>query len=196
MGNFSGLQTTAVLGGGVLFVGLILQAFSSWMEPVLFHLWGGTPSKVILAKKNNYASDARRAHWAKTFVGYFNLAPLSEGESFVDMERSHTIVRRCQAMCLNRGKGRSEEFNAKYAMTRSMLACCVFIDLLWISYSILQYRTIVLVPAPRSCAFFVSIFVISLLGTVVFLGLLAFLWVVLAIFQGSRMKEVRTLSMR
>lgn len=164
----TGLQATILVISGTFFFGLILQAVSSWLQKPLHFLWGGMPSRKILSTPNSFVSDARRALLAKSLTEKFNLKLPTSDQPFVDEELSHTLVRRCQALCLNKNVGRGEEFNAKYAMTRNLFGCCFVFGLCWIVSFILLKLGLVTLSNPGDWVGFYTIGIITLVGIVTF----------------------------
>lgn len=104
----------------LFFFGAATQTIGSLIQPLLYRLWRGQPSSVILARRTGFMSEPLRHELSGQLRQWF---AVPETEDTADL--SHFLVRQCQALCIQHSLGREEEFNSKYAAMRNMAASCL-----------------------------------------------------------------------
>lgn len=95
-------------------VGQVVQALSSFMEPIYYRLWGGKPSAVILERGGNRLRGPRLTKIIAALSKLFD-SPASTSD-----ERE-ALFADAMALCNKEGLGRVDRFNALYAFHRALL---------------------------------------------------------------------------
>lgn len=100
--------------------GNVLQALSSFLEPVYFILWGGKPSENLLSGRNRMLGSYRGEICARLKKSF-------EIESKDEAEENKEIFTRAMALVNAEKIGRAEAFNASYAFHRALLTTALII---------------------------------------------------------------------
>ena len=116
-GNGANLLVVTALA---YYVGHLLAAVSSWIQPFLYFLWLGKPSRRILVEETSHIHPDVRDRTRKRLAEECGLpeeAPKCWGEraKYLDGLFSHA-----SSICNIKNLGRVTEFNAKYALHRSL----------------------------------------------------------------------------
>lgn len=104
-------------------VGQVVQAVSSFMQPLYYKLWGGMPSKVILQGDSNRLRGVRLAKVIAACSQHFDTPADSP-------EQREALFSFAMALCNRQGLGRVAEFNASYAFHRALLTTGVLTTLM------------------------------------------------------------------
>jgi hypothetical protein len=95
-------------------VGQVVQAVSSFMQPLYYKLWGGMPSRVILEGKSTRLRGARLSKIVAALSKRFDSEPDTP-------EQREAVFSFAMAVCNRQGLGRVGDFNAAYAFHRALL---------------------------------------------------------------------------
>jgi len=107
-------------------IGIMIQALASWVEPLLFWVWGGKPSRRLLLNGSAVLPTRRREHleglWEKMFDRPRPTDP-DEAQGWVD-----SAFGRSYALAKAVPNTRLTELNAHYAMLRSLLMVALIVS--------------------------------------------------------------------
>ena len=130
-------ETADILGVGIGLAvaysfGHVIQAISSFLQPIYYYLWGGMPSDNLLSGKSNMLGEYRSqiVRQLKDGLG------IESSESATSEYKE--VFSRAMAVVNSEKIGRVEAFNASYAFHRALLTST------WILSSVL---TIILILA-------------------------------------------------
>ena len=109
------------------YAGHLLAAIGSWIQPILYFLWLGKPSRRILVKKTSHihpdVRESVRQKLAKECAFPDNVPECwRERTKYLDGVFSHA-----SSICNRKNLGRVTEFNAKYALHRSLLVASILL---------------------------------------------------------------------
>ena len=121
-GNGANLLVVTALA---YYVGHLLAAVSSWIQPVLYFLWLGKPSRRILVKETSHIHRDVRDSVRQRLAGECGLSKevpkgWREHAKYLD-----GLFSRASSICNKENLGRVTEFNAKYALHRSLFVALV-----------------------------------------------------------------------
>lgn len=126
-GNGANLLVVTALA---YYVGHLLSAIGSWIEPILHFLWLGEPSQRILVEEtspiNRDFLDRVRKRLAKE-CGLPEEVPVCRGKRAKYLDG---LFRHASSICNRNNLGRVAEFNAKYALHRSLFVASVLAGLI------------------------------------------------------------------
>lgn len=139
-------NTSEILGVGLglavaYAIGHVLQALSSFLQPIYFYLWGGRPSDNLLSGRNSMLGGGRDQIVAQLKES-FRINNKTDDEEYSE------IFTRAMSLVSAEKIGRVEAFNASYAFHRALLTTA------WILASVLTVIVITsalnLVSLPES----------------------------------------------
>ncbi len=112
------------------YVGHIISTIGSWIQPILYFLWLGKPSRRILVKETSHihrdVRDRIRQRLAKECGLQMEVPECwRERSKYLDGLFSHA-----SSICNRKNLGRVTEFNAKYALHRSLFVVSVLAGLI------------------------------------------------------------------
>jgi hypothetical protein len=112
------------------YVGHLLSVIAGVIQPILYFLWGGKPSRRILIEDTSYIDPSVRERTRVRLAEECGLstklpAPRRERAQYLD-----TVYAHAQSICDKGNFGRVADFNASYALHRSLCVAMIFAGVL------------------------------------------------------------------
>ena len=121
---------------GAYYIGHLLSAVGSLIQPILYFFWGGKPSRRILIANTPHFHSEMRDNVRKNLAKKCNLPEKIPNAYRKRAEYLDALFGYAQSFCDKEHLGRIAEFNAAYALHRSLFMASFLagvISLYWIS---------------------------------------------------------------